>query len=563
MDDEVERGEVGLGLGERRHHPEGLVLGGARHLGEADAGGGGVDQHEVGEGAAHVDADNLPRPTAHEPPEPLVCKWFPEARGKVNAARVLWSAGTPLSRGTGGGDSRAMRRLLTLAALGLPTPALAHATEGGFVLLLPTDLYIAGGVASVALTVLLVSALPGPASERLFAALPLWQSRGRRWRRGLALPGFLGFAAALILGVLGPHDPSHNLLTLSVWTLFWLGMPVLHALAGDVWRDLNPWVWLLRLCRRAGLRPRLQLPSGLGHWLALASFLAFAAVLLAHPSPADPETLSAMAACYWGVHFVGGLLFGPRWLRRAEGFAVLLGTYARLAPLAPSGGRWRIGLPGWQSVKGRAPPPGLAAFALAILAVGSFDGLNETFLWISVLGLNPLEFPGRSAVVAPNLAGLFLAVPALVAAFGATVWLGLRLAGKEPGGAVAALAPALLPIALGYHVAHYLPSALVEGQYLALALNDPLDRGADLLGLGERHVTTGFFTSLSSVRLIFLAQAGAVVLGHVLAILLSHVLAYRLLGSQRGAAVSQLPLATFMVVYTLFGLWLLATPRGV
>jgi hypothetical protein len=456
-----------------------------------------------------------------------------------------------------------MRRPLAFLALGLPTPALAHATEGGFVLLLPTDFYIAGGVATVALTVLLVSALPAPASERLFAALPLWRSSGRRWRRWLALPGFLAFAAALVLGLLGPHDPSRNLLPLSVWTLFWLGMPVLHALAGDFWRDLNPWAFPLRLCRRAGLVTRLRLPSELGHWLALASFLAFAAVLLAHPAPADPETLAALAGSYWAVHFAGGLIFGPRWLRRAEGFAVLFAAYARLAPLAPARGRWRLGLPGWQIAKGRAPPPGMAVFALAILAVGSFDGLNETFLWISVLGVNPLEFPGRSAVVAPNLAGLVLAVPALVAAFGATVWLGLRLAGRAPGAAFAALAPAVLPIALGYHVAHYLPSALVEGQYLALALNDPLDRGADLLGLGGRHVTTGFFTSLSSVRVIFLAQAGAVVLGHVLAILLSHVLAYRILGSQRGAATSQLPLAAFMVAYTLFGLWLLATPRGV
>lgn len=455
-----------------------------------------------------------------------------------------------------------MRRLLVLAALCPPAPALAHATEGGFVLLLPTELYIAGGVATVALTVLLVSALPAPASGRLFAALPLWRSRGRRWRRWLALPALLVFAAALVLGLLGPHDPSRNLLPLSVWTLFWLGMPVLHAFAGDFWRDLNPWVFPLRLCRRAGLHPPLRLPPALGHWLALASFFAFAAVLLAHPSPTDPEALAKMVASYWTVHFAGGLIFGPRWLRRAEGFAVLLGTYARLAPLAPHRGRWRLGLPGWQIAKGRAPPPGLAVFALAILAVGSFDGLNETFFWYAILGLNPLEFPGRSAVVSETLAGLFLALPALIAGFGAAVWLGLRLAGRAPGAGFAALGPAVLPIALGYHLAHYLPSALVEGQYLALALNDPLGRGANLLGLGDRHVTTGSFTSLSSVRAIFLAQAGAVVLGHVLAILLSHVLAFRLLGSQRGAAVSQLPLAALMVAYTLFGLWLLATPRG-
>ena len=36
--------------------------------------------------------------------------------------------------------------------LSMPAPALAHATERGIILLLPTDLYIGGGAAVVALT---------------------------------------------------------------------------------------------------------------------------------------------------------------------------------------------------------------------------------------------------------------------------------------------------------------------------------------------------------------------------------------------------------------------------
>lgn len=77
------------------------------------------------------------------------------------------------------------------------------------------------------------------------------------------------------------------------------------------------------------------------------------------------------------------------------------------------------------------------------------------------------------------------------------------------------------------------------------------------------HVTTGFFNTPDSVRAIFLTQAGAVVGGHVLAVILAHVLAMRALGSTRKAVLSQVPLALFMVAYTFFGLWLLASPRGV
>ena len=131
------------------------------------------------------------------------------------------------------------------------------------------------------------------------------------------------------------------------------------------------------------------------------------------------------------------------------------------------------------------------------------------------------------------------------------------------GQAFRLFAPSILPIALGYHAAHYLTAALVGFQYVLAALNDPLARGQDLLGLGTFYVTTGFFNEQASVRVIFLTQAGAVVLGHVMAILLAHALAVRALGTTRRAALAQAPVALFMIAYTLFGLWLLASPRGV
>ena len=120
----------------------------------------------------------------------------------------------------------------------------------------------------------------------------------------------------------------------------------------------------------------------------------------------------------------------------------------------------------------------------------------------------------------------------------------------------------ILPIALGYHLAHYLTSFLVDGQYALQAVTDPLDTGADFLGLGQFYVTTGFLNTPHTVRIIWLTQAGAVVTGHVIAILLAHAQAVRTFGTPRRAALSQAPLALFMVLYTFFGLWLLASPRG-
>jgi len=87
--------------------------------------------------------------------------------------------------------------------------------------------------------------------------------------------------------------------------------------------------------------------------------------------------------------------------------------------------------------------------------------------------------------------------------------------------------------------------------------------GSDYLGLGTFYVTTGFFNTLSSVHTIWVTQASAVVIGHILAIYVSHAVALDLYRDHRKAMRSQIPSALFMIAYTSFGLWLLASPRGV
>jgi len=123
-------------------------------------------------------------------------------------------------------------------------------------------------------------------------------------------------------------------------------------------------------------------------------------------------------------------------------------------------------------------------------------------------------------------------------------------------------APTILPIALAYHAAHYFPSLLVDGQYVLVALNDPLGQGANLLGLDGFHVTTGFFKHRESMRVIWLSQAAIIVFGHVLAVILAHANAVQAYGGIRRAFTAGMPLALFMVLYTWLGLWLLAAPKG-
>lgn len=445
-------------------------------------------------------------------------------------------------------------------------PASAHAGEQGLVLLLPTDVYIFSGAAAVALTVVLLTVLP----DRMLWAL--FRPRGLlRLRPGPAplLTSCLSaalFVALIWTGTNGPRDPLSNPLTLVVWTVWWIAIVALQGLVGDIWRWLNPWSGPVAVVRRVlGLQPFLRLPGQVGYGLAILSFVGFAGFLMADPAPADPARLAGFAGGYWLLTLLAALAFGPRWMLRAEGISVLMRNYARMGLVGRFRGRFGLGLNGWQVLAARVPHGGLAVFMLVMLGCGSFDGLNETFWWMGVLGVNPLEFPGRSAVVWQNVTGLLIANGALIGAYAVTIRLGLVLTRAEMtlGRAFRVFAPSILPIALGYHIAHYFTSLLVDSQYALAALNDPLARGDDLLGLGTFYVTTGFFNTTGSMRAIFLTQAGAVVIGHVIAVMLAHAIAVRHFGSARRAALSQAPLALFMVAYTFFGLWLLASPRGV
>ena len=450
--------------------------------------------------------------------------------------------------------------LIVNLAFVCPHRAAAHVSEQGFVLLLPTGAYISAGVAVVAATVLSLFVIPDRLVQRLFSARELSPVQAQGLTNVTSVLSLAALCFIIYIGLFGSRDPLSNLMPLAFWTVGWIMLLSLGAFLGNLWIWLNPWMGLYRAIGPA--RPLMTLPASVGVWPATLTLLAFAAFLLADPAPDDPTRLAMLVAGYWCYVFAGLIVFGPAWCDQIELGHVLFRAFSKLAPLrlsAPAG----IGGPGWQVV---VQPACLAmgAFALMMLGIGSFDGLNETFWWLGVIGVNPLEFPGRSAVIVATLSGLLCSVFALFASFALVVWLGLRIAAAKLRflQAFGALALCVLPIALVYHIAHYLTAFMVGIQYTLAAVSDPFATGADYLGLEPFRVTTGFFNRIDTVRLIWTAQAGLVVIGHVWSVLLAHRVATDLIGSPRQAAFATLPLSIFMIAYTFLGLWLLAAPKG-
>ena len=456
---------------------------------------------------------------------------------------------------------------------------LAHASEQAFVLLLPTNIYISSGVLTVLVTILLLALLPKRWSNQLFYSRLLrhhttdsdTSALGSTVKDFVSIVSTVFLFVLLLLGFLGAHDPLENPLPLFIWTLWWIGFVVVQGLVGNLWQWVNPWTGIHRqIVRFTGKKLYVRLPESVGAWPGVFTLGLFTMFALADVAPDAPARLAVIVGLYWLFTLLCMVVFGAQWLNTGECFSMLLDRYAQLAAFARHNNAFRLGIPGWRALKTPALSISSAVFILVLLGTGSFDGFNETFYWLSLIGVNPLEFPGRSAVIYQTVFGLLLANMLLILIYSCCIYVGVVLANRQSSTkqkvtfrqAFCHLAISILPIALAYHFAHFLTAFLVNAQYALAAASDPLDTGADLLGLGTFYVTTGFMNSHHSVEAIWLTQAFAVVAGHVFSVLLAHALALDLFASARRAIISQAPLAAFMVGYTFIGLWLLAAPRG-
>jgi hypothetical protein len=447
--------------------------------------------------------------------------------------------------------------------------AMAHPAEQAFVLLLPTDVYATAGTLAVVLSIVLVTCVRPQLLRGFFSARDLG-----RWPVLPTAVVSISALASLVYGLLvyvgfyGPSDPQNNLLPLTVWTAWWIAAFVVQGLVLDIWRLINPWEGLHRLVFEDAAGP-LRLPEWLQAWPAVCIFLAFQGFVLADIAPNDPRRLASFALGYWVFTFAGMTLFGrAAWLAQVECFTFLFRLIGSLRPVDLQG-RFKLGFVGWQSLLDAPLDLSRAVFCLIILASGSFDGLHETFWWLGRIGVNPLEFPGRSAVIAQSLLGLYASNAALIGIFALSVWIGIKTLAAVSSEthapfatAFCTFAIAILPIALGYHIAHYLVTLMIQGQYVLSTLSDPLARGWNLFGLGDLRITTGFLNTQASVKVIWLTQAGAVVVSHLISVLMTHHLAGRFCNKNKDLISIQIGLSVLMIAYTIFGLWLLASPRG-
>ncbi|WP_156754904.1 hypothetical protein [Actinokineospora pegani] len=398
-----------------------------------------------------------------------------------------------------------------------PGLVLAHGLGGRSDLPVPLWLALNAGAAAVlvsfvALTVLWrTPRLRGSAGGR---PVRLWVPRAGLKALGLVL--LLGF-----LGVAWFGPAAHNPAPAWFYVWFWVGLVPVSLLFGPVWRLANPLrtlaSWLGRVV------PSRELPERWGRWPAVVSLFAFLWLELASGFSDSLLAVAVFVTAYSVVQVIAGAVCGPGWFDRGDGFELYSTLIAGLAPWGRrDDGRLvlRNPLDGLTTLRAL---PGLTPFVLLVLGSTVFDGLTRLPVW---------TFTGS---IAAGTLGLLGAVALTAGAYVGAIALTrpyLRR-GVHP---FDSLAHTLVPIMVGYTVAHYFSFAVFEGQR----------------GWGASVDYT-----VLSAGVIAAVQIGGIVLGHVLAVTSAHDQSLRDLrkGYER---VGQYPVLALMVGYTAVGIALVS-----
>lgn len=448
--------------------------------------------------------------------------------------------------------------LVALAALAAPATAVAHQLTGRFASPIPLGAYLVGAGLAVGASFAIVF-FRGGAAVPAVATTPARIVRvPGAVRGGLIAIGLLAWLLVVIQLIVGEHGEG-DAASLFLWTYGWVGVALVSAFIGPAWLWLDPFATLHRIGAAAAARLGVSggaaspYPERLGRWPAVVGFAVFIWLELAMPATRSGAGLALVLVAYTVVTLVAMAQFGREtWRRNGEVFSVWFGLVGRLAPLATVGssddpalldGRpRRLRIRSFAS--GLLEPGGdLESLTLAALSTAGilFDGLSQTQQYFDWFGIPTI--PEQTLLLFAWL-GLIVSLALGVA----------RIVGIRP------LLAGLIPIAIGYLIAHYLTFVLFDSQRIVLLVTDPFGLGWDLLGVGEFEPATGWLPGAVAWSL----QLVVVVGGHVIGAWAGHAVALREAAGPdgrispaeaRAVRLRQVPLALLMVGLTALTLW--------
>jgi hypothetical protein len=433
---------------------------------------------------------------------------------------------------------------------------LAHGIGGAQDLPIPLEFFVVGGTAALAISfIVLIVAWREPRYDASVGGRELPAGFARfadgpvlAWSlRAVGLAFFLYVAWAALAGEDLLVNPTFGVF----YVLLWVGVVPASLLFGPFYRAVNPVRTLYLLFAKAvrfdpdeGL---VRLPSWVGYWPAALGLFAFVWLELVHPRSTYLTPVVVWVGGYVVLVFFGAVLFGSRWVAQADPFEAystwvghlsvfgrrMDGTLVLRSPLA--------------NLDGLTPAPGLVAAVAVLLGSTAFDSFADSSTWVSFTQSSSVS----STVLDTGMLLAFCLVVALTFS-GATMLTGIdhtTVRSRLPS----LFAHSVVPIIVGYIVAHYLSYFVEVGQQTLVLLSDPLSRGDDFLGTADYEVS---YWLSQHPTFLAVTKVTAVVTGHVLGVVAAHDRAVRLLPRDHQVT-GQLGLLLVMVFYTVSGLYLL------
>ena len=432
----------------------------------------------------------------------------------------------------------------------------AHGVGGAQDLPIPAELAIAGASAALAISfIVLAVAWRTPRYDAATSGrrAPEWLSRlvdSPYFEWTLRLLGLAFFGYVAVAALFGPDllvNPTFGV----VYVLLWVGLVPASLLFGPFYKAVNPVRTLhLLFSLLTGGDPKrgmYDLPRWVGYWPAAVGLFAFVWLELVYPDATYLSPIRLWFAIYIAVLLVGSALFGSEWFERADPFEV----YSTLVGHLSVFGRREDGMLVLRSPLANldAVPagPGLVAVVSVLFGSTAFDSFKDMNAWLQFSQTTSLPMTWVNTLV---MLGFCMVVGLSLTA--ATVAAAPR-EGVRRSDLPALFAHSVVPIIVGYMVAHYLTYLVESGQQTLIQLSDPLATGANLLGTADGEVVYWL-----SAHPTFLAvtKVLAVVTGHVVGVVAAHDRAMKLL-PKRHQLTGQLPLLVVMVFYTITGLYLL------
>ena len=374
------------------------------------------------------------------------------------------------------------------------------------------------------------------------------------------------FLLTIISGYIGSSNPIENFSTPFIWIIWWVGFGIVTPLIGDFWKSLNPIkILYLFVINNVIKNPELihkgkyKYPKSLDAWPLIISFVLFSWFENVG-NGSNPQTLATLITVYTVLTFIFMYLYGPKdWLEKGDVFSVyyhIMGSFGifKLTQnkyLQTTNINLRLPVTGLTELK--TPSTLFVAFHIILLGTISFDGLSETTFWTNI---EIIFIPALGKAITETL-GIIL-IPSL---FFILLWFVCKMVSaitkeKSTEEILTSFVFSLTPIAIAYHIAHYLAYILITGQLIIPVISDPFGYGWNLIGTQNYTLNIGIINAKDA----WYSSVIIIVLGHVFSVIVAHINAVKIFSKNTLAIKSQIPFLILMIFYTALSLWIIAQP---